>query len=154
MMRKPWPTWAKVAVSCSFLVVCVVLPVTGYVLTEIAERRSPGTPTPEATDTALFYGIVLAITNVVTAPSLMWTLWGRAPGIIRYYTWSWAAIFVCIAGTMALLYGMVASSEPDPMTAFAVMALVPPTFGMLAGTVLGVVPAVIARIVLGDRFVS
>jgi uncharacterized membrane protein len=45
---------------------------------------------------------------------------------------------------MALLYG-----EPDLVTAFAVMAFVPPTFGMLAGTTLGVVPAIIARIVLG-----
>jgi hypothetical protein len=94
MTWRPWPVWTKVVVSCVYLVVCVVLPVTGYVLTEIAERRSPGSPSPEASETARFYGIVLAITVLVTAFSLMWTLWGRAPSIVRYYTWSWVAVFV------------------------------------------------------------
>ena len=151
MTQRPWPAWAKAIVTSVYLVVCIVLPVAGYVITEIAERRSPGSPSPEAAETASFYLATLFITVVITATTLVWTLWGNAPRIVRYYTWSWSVIFVCVAGIMALLYGMVASSEPDAMTAFSVFALVPPTFGMLAGTTLGVLPAVIARRVLGDR---
>ena len=151
MKQRPWPAWAKAFLSCVYFVVCVVLPVAGYVITEITERKNPGSPSPEAAETASFYLAILFITVVITATTLAWTLWGNAPRIVRYYTLSWSAIFVCVAGIMALLYGMVASSEPDAMTAFAILALVPPTFGMLAGTTIGVLPAVVMRIVLSGR---
>jgi hypothetical protein len=92
----------------------------------------------------------LAAVVVLSTSSLLWTLWGNAPALVRYYTYSWATLFPLIAAPIFLLYltAVASGGGGDGSAIIAVTTMVPTTFALLGGTVLGIVPALMLTVFL------
>jgi len=144
----------RIAATAAYGAVCVILPFIGMVVLYALERSDPYAPPGQ--NIALYGFALLGVGVCLSATSLLWTLWGRSPGFVKYYTLSWSAIFISVYMTMlfflvlstlahppfgAVSPGLLASSAFAFVTASAALAL-------FIGTIAGFLPALVVFIIV------
>ena len=144
-----WPGWVKALGTVLHALVIVVQPVVGWMLITYDELAHYGGTMPaDSAEVAFGYAWMLGIGALVSGIALGWTLWGRAPALVRYYAYLWLVAFVALVVPIGLLIAFAALSHPPDGAMFVGgMMLMPTAIALVVSCVLAFVPAVILALV-------
>ena len=141
--------WLRIAATAAYGAVCVVLPFIGMVVLHALELSDPyARPGPSI---AVYGFALLGLGVCLSAPSLLWTLWGRSPRFVKYYTWSWSAVFVIVYLNMLFFLALSTLAHP-PFGAMSLGLLASSAFAFVTccaapalflGTIVGFAPALV-----------
>lgn len=144
-----WPGWVKASGTAFHAMVIVVQPVLGWMLITYDElAHGGGTLSADSAEVAFGYAWMLGIAALVSGVALGWTLWGRAPALVRYYAYLWLVAFVALVVPIGMLLAFAALSHPPGGALFVGgMLLMPTAVALVISCVLAFVPAVVLALV-------
>ncbi|MBW2261844.1 MAG: hypothetical protein JRG91_07715 [Deltaproteobacteria bacterium] len=129
------------------LLLFIVGPVLGYFMLVVDFAEGSELFPDEAIQFGLVWGLMLGVGVLLSGVSLHWTLWARAPAFIRYYTASWAILFVLFLVPVGFIMVMAAGAHPPGFVMFiGGMLVMPAPICLLAGTLIAFVPGVILAV--------
>lgn len=147
--RSNMPAWLRMAATAAYGTICVILPFLGIVVLAALERFDPYAR--PGLGIAPYGFVLLGIGVFLSASSLLWTLWGKSPRLVKYYTWSWPVIFALTYVTMLFFLALSTLAHP-PFGGMSLRLLASSAFAfvfssaalaLFIGTVAGFVPAVV-----------
>lgn len=138
-----YPTWSipvKLALSLGY-VFGLALPIAGGTVLTATDLRRAGSLDLDhyAVEAMVFFGGLLLVGIVLSGPSLAWSLWGRAPRLVRIYTICWAILWPLVCGPLVLFgFGLMTG---DPVQDGAAGAMICGVLGLFVATTVGFVVA-------------
>lgn len=142
------PTWLKVVATIIHLSLFIIAPVIGFVFLSIDILPDSTSFVQEALEFAKVWAVIIAVGVVLSGVTLLWTIWGKPPRLVRYYTLSWIILF--IASLIPIVFFLILaalSHPPTPLMFLGGMLLMPAPLALLLSTLIAVVPGVILYIV-------
>lgn len=137
-----WFTRKRWSLTAGYFTCCVLLPIAGFIVIFFAL----GEP-PDQRERA-FFRVMIWLTGasiLLSATSLLWTVWGRSPAFVRYYAFSWVIIYLAVFAFVGFIVLLAAGAHPpDTFSSFfGFSAAFPSSIALIAGTGIGFVPALI-----------
>lgn len=133
-----WPIPVKLALSLGY-VFGLALPIAGGTVLTATDLRGSGSLDHHAVEGMVFFGGLLLVGIVLSGPSLAWSLWGRAPRLVRIYTICWAILWPMVCGPLVLLgFGLMTG---DPVQDGAAGAMICGGLGLFVATTVGFIVA-------------
>ncbi len=120
--------------SATHLALCLALPAAGFVWTSWVELSGGGWA-PEASSTAAFVSALWLLGLLGSGLSLHWSLWGRAPRLLRWHARCWAPLYA-LAGLALLGLGM-GLRTGDPLADLAAFLVIWGSLGLFGSALAG-----------------
>jgi len=134
----------------AYALVCLLTPPMGALLLILTMGEiDPGPVPPSAVEGFVVFLVYWGIGVLLSAPSLVWVLWGNHRRYVKGYAISWSLMFIALVVPILLLSLLAARAHPPEGlgAALGMLMIVPIAVALPTSTILAILPGLILAVI-------